>query len=351
MPHQRLEDMGGERGTNCPFRFITADMIIHLAVEGSAESALGVGIDTISAAARLSAAGLANVPTKQSTFRQRVVSIDGRPVRSGSGRKIEVDGALDLRGLKRADVIVLPGVFAATEPLVEELLGRSEVFRASELLARASAKGTLVAASCSATFMVAASGVLDGKRATTTWWLAPAFARRFPSVTLVPERMVVEDKGVLTAGSAFAHADLMLAIIGRVASPSLAKLVARYLLLDERTSQARFMIMEHMRVSDPAVQAAERFASANFARQVSIDELARAGCVSPRTLARRVRAALGMTPNEMVQRLRVTRAAHLLETTKASVEEVARRVGYADAAAFRRVFRRYSGESPRGRRT
>jgi transcriptional regulator GlxA family with amidase domain len=161
--------------------------------------------------------------------------------------------------------------------------------------------------------------------------------------------MVVDADGVLTAGSALAHADLMLAIMARIATPSLAKLVARYLLLDERTSQTRYMVMEHLRVSEPAVQAAERFASANVGRQFSMKELARAGAVSPRTLARRVHAALGMTPNEMVQRLRVAHAAHLLETTRASVDEVAARVGYADAAAFRRVFRRYLGESPRGR--
>ena len=332
------------------FRSIRAYMIIHLAIEGAAESALGVGIDIVGSAARLVAADLAEVPTRKATLRQRVVSLDGRPVRSGSGRKIEVDGALELRGLGRSDVLVLPGVFAATEPLIGQLLGRDEISRAADLLARASAKGVFLAASCSATFILASSGVLDGERATTTWWLAPAFASRFPAITLVADRMVVEADGVLTAGSAFAHADLMLAIIARIGTPSLAKLVARYLVLDERASQTRYMIMEHLRVSDPAVQAAERFASANVGRQVSIDELARAGAVSPRTLARRVHAALGMTPNEMVQRLRVAHAAHLLATTRASVEEIAGQVGYADTAAFRRVFRRYSGESPRGRR-
>lgn len=87
-----------------------------------------------------------------------------------------------------------------------------------------------------------------------------------------------------------------------------------------------------------------------WGRQISIDELAQAAAVSPRTLARRVQAALGVTPHELVQRIRVAHAAHLLETTRASVDEVAERVGYADAAAFRKVFRRLTGESPRGRR-
>lgn len=324
-------------------------MIIHVAIDGAAESALGVGLDIVDTAARLVAAGLAHAPTRRTTLRQRVVSVDGRPVRAGSGRTIAVDGALALRGVGRGDVLVVPGVSAATAPAIAQLLDRDDVARAARLLARASARGATVAASCSATFVVAASGALDGKRATTTWWLAPVFAGRFPAITLVADRMVVDGGGVLTAGASLAHADLMLAIIARVATPSLAKLVARYLLLDERPSQARYMIVDHLRVSDPAVQAAERFASSHLGRQVSIGELARAGAVSPRTLARRVHAALGMTPNQMVQRLRVARAAHLLETTRGSVEEVAGRVGYADAAAFRRVFRRHLGASPRGR--
>jgi transcriptional regulator GlxA family with amidase domain len=331
-------------------------VIVHLALDGAAESALGVGVDIVGSAARLVEAGLVDPATRKATLRQRVVSLDGLPVRSGAGRMIAVDGPLELRGLGRSDVLVVPGVFAATESSIAQLLEREEISRAAALLAQASAKGMLVAASCSATFVLGSSGVLDGAEATTTWWLAPAFAARFPAITLVADRMVVvTERGgrtspVLTAGSAFAHADLMLAILARIGTPSLAKLVARYLLLDERTSQTRYMILEHLRVSDPAVQAAERFAAANLGRQFSMNELARAAAVSPRTLARRVHAALGMTPNEMVQRLRVTRAGHLLATTRASVEEVAGQVGYADAAAFRRVFRRYAGESPRGHR-
>jgi transcriptional regulator GlxA family with amidase domain len=326
-------------------------VITHLALEGVAESSLGVGLDIISAASRLLDAGLVAMPGLISTLRQRVVSLDGRPVRSGSGRQIAVDGALHPRSLGPADVVVLPGIFAATERSIARLLARTDIVRGGEVLARGATKGALVAASCSATFVIAASGLLDGKSATTTWWLAPEFARRFPAVALASDRMVVESDQVLTAGSAFAHADLMLAVVGRIASSSLAQLVARYLVLDDRPSQARYMVLEHLRVSDPAVQAVERFVWENVDRQIAVEELARIVALSPRTLARRIHAALGMTPHELVQRVRVRHAANLLETTHASVDDVAARVGYADAAAFRRVFRQYAGESPRGRRS
>lgn len=325
-------------------------MITHLIFDGVAESSLGVGIDIVGAATRLAANGVVDVPHAAKLLRQRVVSVDGQSVRSGAGRTIAVDGAFGLRGMGASDVLVVPGWFSATEVSIEQLLSRDETQRGAVALRSAATKGTMLAASCSATFLLASTGALDGQQATTTWWLAAAFARRFPAVSLAADRMVVEAPGALTAGSAFAHADLMLAVIARIAGPSLAQWVARYLVLDNRPSQSRYMVMEHLRVSDPALQKVERFIINNLDRQITLAELANAAAISSRTLARRVHAGLGMTPNELVQRLRVSHATHMLETSNVSVDEIAARVGYADPAAFRRVFRRFAGESPRGRR-
>ncbi|NOK33255.1 helix-turn-helix domain-containing protein [Corallococcus exercitus] len=330
-------------------RSILASVITHVVLDGVAEGPLGIGLDVVNTAARLVEAGLAPVPRGAKPLRQRVVSLDGRPVRSGTGRAVAVDGALSLRSVKAGDVLLVPGLSAATERAIEHLLSRADTARVGGLLSRAAAKGAVVAASCSATFVLAAAGLLTGRSATMTWWLVPAFVRRFPQVTVRSDRMVVESEGVFTAGSAFAHADLMLGIVARVASPSLAHLVARYLLLDERASQARYMVMEHLRVSDPALSAVERFVAANLGRQLTLDELAQASATSTRTLARRIQAGLGMTPLEFVQRVRMAHASHLLETTHESVEAISLRVGYADAAAFRRVYKRYAGETPRGR--
>lgn len=325
-------------------------MITHLALDGVTESCLSVGIDIVGTAARLGQDYVSPSQHERSHLRQRVVSLDGKPVRSGAGRSIAVDGALSLRGMGASDVLVVPGWFAVTETSIESLLSQDEFLKAAAILKRAADKKVMLAASCSTTFLLAESGVLDGHRATTTWWLASAFARRFPAVSLSVDRMVVEAPGALTAGSAFAHADLMLAILTRIAGPTLAQLVARYLVLDSRPSQSRYMVMEHLRVSDPSLQKVEQFIMDNIHRQMMLEELASAAAISPRTLARRMQAGLGMTPNELVQRLRVSHAAHLLETTNTSVEDVAALVGYADSAAFRRVFRRFAGDSPRGRR-
>jgi len=325
-------------------------MIYHVAIDGVMEGALGLGLDVIDTAARLLRAGMVPRSGRVKSLEQRVVSHDGAPVPSVQRRSIAVEGALHLRSIKKGDVLVLPGVFATKDSSLDRLLSRPDVQRIVALLPRAAAKGALIAASCSATFFVAAAGLLDGRSATTTWWLMPFFARRFSNVDLRADRMVVESGAVITAGSAFAHADLMLAIVARVTSPSLASLAASYLVLDARPSQSRYMVMDHLRSYDPLLRTLEQFVAANIDRQLALDELAHAVSTSPRTLARRVEAGVGMTPQRFVQRVRVAHAAHLLETSRESVEEVAGRVGYADAAAFRRIFRRHTGESPRSHR-
>lgn len=325
-------------------------MLTHLVLDGVADGPLGVGLEVVGAVARLARAGLIAAPPRRWLAPPRVLSLDGQPVRTGAGRRLEVDGALAGRRAVAGELLVVPGLGAVSERQVTRLLERGDVQRSAALLARAHARGAVVAASCSATFVLAAAGLLEGKRATTVWWLRASFARRFPGVGLELERMVVEDERVVTAGAALAHADLALALVARALGPSVAHLVARYLVLDERTSQARYLVTEHLRSADPVVQALEAFALPRLGRQLSLAELARATATSPRTLARRVRSATGQAPLRFVQRLRVARAVHLLETSRASVEEVAARVGYSDGAAFRRVFRRETGEAPAAHR-
>lgn len=322
--------------------------VTQLVFDGVADGPVAVGLDILGAAARVAA--LVGLPRRRVPARTRIVSIDGAPVRTAADRTLGVDGALSLRGLGSGDVLVLPGLGMATPPEIATALERKDIARGIELVARAAVRGVTLAASCSATFVLAASGVLDDREATTTWWLGPTFTQRFPRVTLRTDRMVVTSGRIVTAGAAFAHADLMLALLAQAVSPSLAHMVARYLLLDERASQARYIVMDHLRSADPVIRALEHFISANLERQITLPQMARATATSPRTLARKVEAALGTTPLRFAQRMRVAQALHLLETTQRSIDDIASRVGYADPAAFRRIFRRETGEAPTARR-
>ena len=327
-----------------------AGTILQLVFDGVADGPVGVSLDIFGAALRTLRAGVVPLPRRSSLARSRIVSLDGSSVQTAARRTLAVDGAFSLRSLRPGDVLVVPGLGMSTPAEIDAGLKRADIARGISAIARAADRGAILAASCSATFVLAAAGVLDGAEATTTWWLAPAFAQRFPRVKLRSDRMVVSSGRRLTAGSAFAHADLMLAIVARTHSPSLAHMVARYLVLDERASQARYMVMEHVRSADPAIQALERFVGGNLSRQLTLAEMARASATSPRTLARKLERSLGTTPLHFAQRIRIAHAVHLLETTQRTVEDVAATVGYADAAAFRRVFRRETGETPATRR-
>ncbi len=324
-------------------------MIVHVALAGTLEGALGLGVDVVDTAARLVRARIAPLPAGAVDLRQRVVSFDGAPVRSTNGRTIAVDGAFALRGVRRGDVWLIPGVRTSTDDAVDRLLARPDVRRLVALLPLVAARGATIAASCASTFVLAAAGLLAGGPATTTWWLTSSFAQRFPDVGLTAGRIVVDHGAVLTAGSAFAHADLVLTVLARITTPGLAELVARYLVLDARAAQSRYMLLDPRRSDDPVLRAVERHVLAHLDRQLELDELARVAGTSARTLARRIHAAVGHSPQRFVQQLRIHHARALLRDRRTSVDEVAAKVGYADAAAFRRVFRRVTGESPRGR--
>jgi transcriptional regulator GlxA family with amidase domain len=320
---------------------------ILLVLDGVSDGAVGITLDMIGAANRIEALGLLGEKRRSPPLAVRVLSLDGKPVRTSNRRRLMVDGRATLRSRTRGDVLVVPGLGLDTPGEIDVAL-RSEPFqRALRFITRAEALGLTIAASCSATFLLAAAGVLDRGPATTTWWLAKDFARRFPAVEVRVDSMVVTHRRVISAGSAFAHADLMLAVLSRVSGPTLARLVARFLVADERPSQARYMIAQHLRADDTAVRRAERYVRAHLDRAVTVEEMARAAGTSSRTLARRMKEQCETTPLRFVQRLRAERAVEMLETTASSVEVIASKVGYADAAAFRRILRRETGRSPR----
>jgi|GEM_PF-202118 len=261
----------------------------------------------------------------------------GRKVTTGAGLTVPV--TTHLRELPAVDVVVVPALGTMTaEDTLSALAARGSraIIR---VLADLDPGATTVAAACTGVFTFAEAGLLDRRRATTSWWLGAAFRRRYPSVVLDLDSMVVADAGVMTAGAAFAHIDLALALVRRV-SPGLAEHVARLLVIDERASQSAYLVMDHLNHNDPLVLAFEQQVRARLAESLDVRELAAAIGASGRTLERRTQAALGMSPLALVQRLRAERAVHLLRTTAQSVEQIAPQVGYANASTLRSLLRR-----------
>ena len=245
-------------------------------------------------------------------------------------------------GWRTPDCVVVPAIgFKMPVPL-EAALGRPDVRDAGEALQQWARRGATMTAACVGTFVMAESGLLDGHHATTTWWLAPLFRKRYPNVLLDESKMIVKSGKVVTAGAALSHMDLTLSLI-RGVSPTLAGLTAKYLIVDTRASQSAYSLADHLVHSDPLVERFEAWARSRLKRGFSLDEAAKASGCSKRTLARRLESVLGKSPLSYFQSLRVERAVHLLKTTDASLDEIAEKVGYAEGTVLRVLLRRSLG--------
>lgn len=270
-----------------------------------------------------------------------------RKVVTGQGLVVPV---ANVQSCASPDVALLPALNNKSTDAVCESLQRRDVLQAGEQLKAWSAQGAVLGAACNATFLLAETGLLDGHGATTTWWHAPRFRERYPLVALDASRMLVQSGGFVTVGAALAHLDLALWCVRRV-SPSLATLTARYLVMDPRPSQAAFAITDHLAHEDPLVERFETWARAHLAQGFSLPDAARASGTSQRTLARRINSTLGKSPLSYFQDIRVERAVHLLQTSQASVDQIAALVGYADGVTLRTLIRRRIGRGVRELRT
>ena len=258
-----------------------------------------------------------------------------RSVRTSQGLVVPVQTP----GSKAPDCVVVPAIgFKMPEPLAAAL-ARPDIQDAALLLKRWARRDAMMTAACIGTFIMAESGLLDHQHATTTWWLSPMFRQRYPNVLLDESNMVVESGQFVTAGAALSHIDLALWIIRR-ASPQLAALTAKYLIVDSRPSQSAYALTDHLFHSDPIVQRFEEWARARLEDGFSLDQAAEAVGSSKRTLARRMQSVMGKSPLSYFQSLRIERAVHLLKTDNATVDEIASRVGYADGTTLRNLLRR-----------
>ena len=312
--------------------------IYVLALNEVFDTGLSTLLDTFSTANDLAESAGAS----STRFDVTLVGVRSR-VRTSQGLSVPIRLA---SRLARPEVVLVPALGAKMPETLRVALERRDVTDAQALLRHWSGSGTLACAACTGTFVLAGTSLLNGHNATTSWWLAPFFRERYPHVVLDDSRMVVSSPRFVTAGAALAHLDLALWLVRRQ-SPALAALTARYLVVDPRPSQAAFAIPDHLAHSDPLVERFERWARRQLAQGFSLSEAARAVVTSERTLARRLQSVMGKSPLAYVQDLRVERAVHLLQTSSASVDQIAAQVGYADGVTLRTLIRRKIGRGVR----
>ncbi len=296
-------------------------MITVLAVPDLFDSGLSAVLDVLATANALREDVATSVPPFDVT-----VAGTGASVRTGHGLRLATEPLTDLGVVP--DLVVVPAVGCGLKSSRQVV----DTVRNHPVLARVTAlhiAGSALAAACTGTFFLAEAGVLDGLLATTSWWLGPAFP-------------LARDGRVTTAGAAFAHIDLALSIVAHE-SPALAEMVARYLVIGDRPSQAIFAVPSHLAAADPAMTAFERWVRDHVAEPLQISRAAAAIGVSERTLQRTTAAVLGMSPTDFVHEIRLDEATFLLRTTNQTVDAIAAAVGYQNTSTLRALVRRRRG--------
>ncbi|RAK68309.1 GlxA family transcriptional regulator [Hymenobacter edaphi] len=209
-------------------------------------------------------------------------------------------------------------------------------------------QGAEVASLCLGAFLLAATGLIDGRQCTTHWAAAHYFRVMFPQVQLVEDRLITDEHGIYSSGGAFSYLNLVLYLIEKYAGRDMAVTCAKVFQIDiERVSQSAFVIFQGQKEhGDEPIRRIQTYIEDNYQEKLTVDQLADLLALGRRNLERRFKKATANSVVEYIQRVKVEAAKNRLETSPDNVNEVMYRVGYSDPKAFRVAFKRITGLSP-----
>ena len=304
-------------------------LVVALAYDGLCTFEFGVAVEIF---------GLERPEMGDDWYRFQIAAIEPGPLRAMGGFKISADGGLSL--VERAGTIIVPGWRGADNPVPARVL---------KALQRAHRRGARLLSFCSGVFVLAATGLLDGKRATTHWRYSDRLIRAFPNVRVTPDVLYVDEGSILTAAGSAAGIDLSLHLIRRDWGAAAANTVARRLVVPPHRDggQAQF-------IEAPVPEAREggrlgqvlELMRADPASGTTIVQLARKAGMSRRTFIRRFKASTGTTPGAWLASARIARARELLKYSSHHIDKIATASGFGSAAALRHHFRRQMKVSP-----
>jgi transcriptional regulator GlxA family with amidase domain len=277
----------------------------------------------------------ANALVPEPAFRVRILSEHGGLVRTTAGFGIETSPV----GADVFDTVVV-SAFALPQATPPTLVGT---------VRRLAADARRVASLCTGAFVLAEAGLLDGRRATTHWRHIPQLEQRFPSVTVLRDRLYVNDGRIWTAAGMTAGIDLMLAFVEADLGEAVATAVAERMVMERRrpgggTQRSDLL---GLRPKSDRIEAVLAYAKRNLKAALTVVELADVAHLSPRQFSRAFTAAMGQPPAKVVERLRVEAAHAMILTSYHSLDVIAREVGFADRERMRRAFLRVQGRSPK----
>lgn len=210
------------------------------------------------------------------------------------------------------------------------------------------AKGAEVASLCVGAFILAATGLVDGKKCATHWVAQNEFRRMYPEVELVKEKIITETNGIYSSGGAFSYLNLILHLVEKHAGRQMAMLCAKVFAIEiERDSQSRFIMFNGQKDhEDEQIRATQEYIEQHYNQKITVDQLATTFAIGRRSLERRFKKATANTVSEYIQRVKIEAAKKDLESSRKTVSEVMYEVGYSDTKAFRTTFKKITGLSP-----
>ncbi len=284
-------------------------------------------------------------PGKPKPFDCSVVSMEKGSFPISPGLTCNFSKGLDVE--ERYDAVILIGfIYQDINQLIKKIDSSK---KAVSWIRKQYSSGALIGASCSATLLLAETGLLDGKSATTSWWLNSFFKKRYPKIKLEIDALLIENKQLICSGAVTSYLNLVLCIIEKFTNKSLALSCSKMMLIDiNKYSQAPYImqkkLLDH---SDDMVTKAQHWIYANFQNKIDFKVLSEHLAVSYRTFFRRFKLATGEIPSKYLQQLRVEASKELLETTNLNLEAIMESVGYSDISSFSLLFKRLTQLTPR----
>ena len=244
--------------------------------------------------------------------------------------------------VQKTDLIIIPAVHGDAERVVaaNRLLAR--------WIARQYARGAEVVSLCIGAFILASTGLLNGKNCTTHWLAADEFRKIFPEVNLAPYKVLTDEAGIYTSGGAYSSLNLLLYLVEKFAGRDMAILTSKIFEIDmDRHSQSPFIMFQGQKDhEDEPVKKAQVYIEENFREKITVNQLASMLALSRRSLERRFKRATSNTVIEYIQRVKIEAAKKSFETSRKNINEIMYEIGYSDNKAFRGIFKKFTGLSP-----
>lgn len=282
---------------------------------------------------------------EEDLYQCQLVALSNDPVRCSNGIILQPD--FSLNDAPEADLILIPGIHHAdSRSLISNMKALDRIGRWVNSRIE---QGEAVAANCSGVLLLAEQGILDHQEATTAWWLADLFRKRYPQVKHISDKLLVKSDQICTTGSMSANLGVMLQFAEEQVGRQLSQSAARTMLLDAAQIQASpyMFLQDQSEHQDSLVLAIESQLQRDISQKLNVETLAKHHAVSVRTLARRFKQANGISISDYLSKLRLEHTKILLESTSLSVEQIAERVGYSSQSSLRRLLQAELGMSPK----